>query len=78
MGIVQRNGSSPPQQWCARRLQAWGFEYARTIGVFREQARRQRTIAQGTKDKSTRDELIRVAIEYDKPAGEAEKAPRLS
>ena len=40
---------------------------------FREQATRLRVIAHSSKDKATRDDLIKVAIEYDTLADKAEK-----
>ena len=39
----------------------------------RAQAIRMRDIAKGSRDKAVRDELITVAIEYDKLADKAEK-----
>ena len=44
-----------------------------TPEYFRDQASRLRTIAKASKDKATRDDLLRVAIEYDRLADEAEK-----
>ena len=41
---------------------------------FREQATRLRRLAKSSKDKSIRDELIKVAIEYDRLAEKDEKA----